>query len=340
MSLELVTGYHGEEHVTASQVAAFNRAAVSSSDKVFSTGNAFALTMVDANTARVADGDMLLQGRHITQPANEYTDLTVDSGQSGRWRKDLVVIEYNRVVETGVESATLKVLKGTPASSQAAAVAPTPTIASIETAFMTQFALWMIPINEISVGTPVKQFSTPTTSANGSVNELIYPPNADLNSGKNLFDYIYPVGSIYMSVNSTNPGTLFGGTWVAWGLGRAPMGVSPYNTAFDTPEETGGALTHTHPISVNTGSTALTVNQLPSHSHTVSTRQISSTRTNKFTVNPSGIEALTSIDTSSTSHTTSNTGGGQGHTHTVNGNTNAGSSLPPYITCYMWKRTA
>lgn len=337
MSLELVTGYHGEAHVTASQVASFNRAAISNSDKVFSTGNAFNLSMIDANTARVLDGDMILQGRHIMQAAGTYTDLTVDSGQSGRWRKDLVVIEYNRDVSTGVESAELKVLKGTATSSQATAVAPTPTVADIETAFMTQFALWVIPINEISVGTPTKQFSTPTTSANGSVNELIYPPNADLNSGKNLFDYIYPVGSIYMSVNSTNPGALFGGTWVAWGLGRAPMGVSPYNAAFDTPEETGGTLTHKHSLPGNTGSTTLNVNQIPSHKHHYTVMVAAGAA-------QSGSGALTY-----TPHATAMTdrggdtgaaGGGQGHSHTIGGNTGETSTLPPYITCYMWKRTA
>lgn len=34
---------------------------------------------------------------------------------------------------------------------------------------------------------------------------------------KRIFNLVYPVGSIYLSVNSTNPQVLFGGTWVAWG---------------------------------------------------------------------------------------------------------------------------
>lgn len=42
---------------------------------------------------------------------------------------------------------------------------------------------------------------------------------------KTIFDLIYPVGSIYMSVNSTNPTNLFGGTWVAWSQGRVVLVV-------------------------------------------------------------------------------------------------------------------
>lgn len=38
---------------------------------------------------------------------------------------------------------------------------------------------------------------------------------------------MYPVGSIYLSVKNTNPSTYFGGTWVAWGSGRVPVGSTP-----------------------------------------------------------------------------------------------------------------
>lgn len=81
--------------------------------------------------------------------------------------------------------------------------------------------------------------------------------------GKLLKDYIkeftgalYPVGSIYMSVKNTNPSTYFGGTWVAWGTGRVPVGVNTNDTNFATVEKTGGASTVT-----------LTTAQIPSHTH-------------------------------------------------------------------------
>lgn len=74
-----------------------------------------------------------------------------------------------------------------------------------------------------------------------------------------LFDLIYPVGSIYMSVNNVNPSTLFTGTtWAAWGSGRVPVGVDTDNTNFNSVEKTGGSDTVT-----------LTEAQMPSHHHVV-----------------------------------------------------------------------
>ena len=76
------------------------------------------------------------------------------------------------------------------------------------------------------------------------------------NGIKSFLDAVYPVGSIYMSVKSTNPGTLFGGTWVAIAQGRCLVGVNTSDNDFKTPEKTGGEKTHT-----------LTVSEMPSHNH-------------------------------------------------------------------------
>ncbi len=67
---------------------------------------------------------------------------------------------------------------------------------------------------------------------------------------------VYPVGSIYISVNSANPGVVFGGTWVAFGAGRALVGFSGTDSDFNAAEKTLGEKTH-----------ALTSSELASHSH-------------------------------------------------------------------------
>lgn len=60
-----------------------------------------------------------------------------------------------------------------------------------------------------------------------------------------IVDAVYPVGSIYLSVNSVNPSELFGGTWAAWGTGRVPVGVDASQTEFNAVEKSGG-LKRTH----------------------------------------------------------------------------------------------
>lgn len=122
---------------------------------------------------------------------------------------------------------------------------------------------------------------------------------------------LYPVGSIYMSVNNTNPSTFFGGTWVSWGAGRVPVGVDANDTDFETVEKTGGEKTHT-----------LTVSEMPSHKHTVEAIGSGATQQELTAFNAgntSGVDGYAGTDF---------TGGGQAH-----------NNLQPYITCYMWKRT-
>lgn len=124
----------------------------------------------------------------------------------------------------------------------------------------------------------------------------------------------YPIGSIYMSVNNTDPSTLFGGTWVSWGAGRVPVGVDTSDNDFSTVEKTGGEKKHT-----------LTVNEMPSHYHSLNT-VINGTnpgdsapyriQTDKYQWGGTGV--YTSTD---------GTGGSQPH-----------NNVQPYITCYMWKR--
>ena len=117
-----------------------------------------------------------------------------------------------------------------------------------------------------------------------------------------------------MSVVNTNPSTYLGGTWVAWGSGRVPVGVDTNQTEFDTVEETGGSKTHT-----------LTVAQLPGHTHDVPSKQtagnVSATEGERANAGGTGSWA-------SYNNKTSSTGSGEAH-----------NNLQPYITCYMFKRT-
>lgn len=134
-------------------------------------------------------------------------------------------------------------------------------------------------------------------------------------------DFVYPIGSIYLSINSTNPSKWFGGTWVAWGAGRVPVGVNTSDSSFNTVEKLGGN------------------KNLQSHHHDV--RWGSSTgRGATISCSGSGLEVL-NISTGWAWDRNTNNGMGSGSNLITSdvGDGNAGN-LQPYITCYMWKRTA
>ena len=172
---------------------------------------------------------------------------------------------------------------------------------------------------------------------------------------RQIFDLIYPVGSYYMSSSATNPGTLFGGTWEQITDRMIMAAGSTYAAG-----TTGGSDTHTHTTEGHT----LTVAEIPAHTHTRGTMEITGT----FQVdpdqgwcrihNPSGAftaditnkrttgGAVGSTDvytravfTASRSWAgeTSSVGSNASHNH---GDTGSSSNLPPYIVAYIWRRTA
>ena len=164
-------------------------------------------------------------------------------------------------------------------------------------------------------------------------------------NGKDIFtiDKVYPIGSIYMSVNSTSPATLFGGTWVRWGNGRIPIGVDTSQTEFNTVEKTGGEKTHT-----------LTAAEMPQHNHSISAQTVATTSNGAHThsakysntANSNGSAARVNGNGNLEGYPINSNGA---HTHNVTipahntdskGSGTAHNNLPPYITCYMWKRTA
>lgn len=209
----------------------------------------------------------------------------------------------------------------------------------------------------IGNGNPVRRTNALTVDWSG---------NVDVNStggysvgGTNILELVYPVGSIYMSVNSTDPGTLFGGTWVRLTDTFLLAAGSTYAADDGThTTATGGASTvtlnegnlpkhrHTYTApSAGTDEHVLTVDEIPAHYHSMMYSPGSS----------SGAGWSWSGSTYSWSGATESgagmrgAGGGKGHAHgipsssTKTGFTGSGTAhdnMPPYLTVYMWKRTA
>jgi len=159
---------------------------------------------------------------------------------------------------------------------------------------------------------------------------------------------LHPVGSIYTAVVSTNPGTLLGfGTWTAFGAGRVMVGFDSSNSLFDTAEETGGSadaitVSHTHTATVtDSGHRHELAANVSSGSVYPNTTVTSSNQiiANAWASNSeSYILAGTSTDATIGRSSSETTGVSVANSSTGSSGTNA--NYPPYITVYMWKRTA
>ena len=143
-----------------------------------------------------------------------------------------------------------------------------------------------------------------------------------------IVDAFYPVGSIYMSVNNANPGTLFGGTWERIQDTFLLAAGQTYSAG-----ATGGESEHT-----------LTQNEMPSHAHPPLNsgdwgiaeyrNVIGESGVWKFDLtNTGGGLLLGAYDNGNTylalQSSTGSTGGGAAH-----------NNMPPYLAVYVWKRTA
>ena len=166
-----------------------------------------------------------------------------------------------------------------------------------------------------------------------------------------MFDHIYPVGAIYISTNSTNPSSVFGGTWVQIkDTFLLACGDTYSNGA------TGGEATH-----------SLTQSEMPRHTHTQNAHShepsntdfsflasngniaVNGTKRALPSTNTSGVYFVYNSDdtahgineytnTSSVTATNKYTGGSGSSESASNGS--AHNNMPPYVAVYVWKRTA
>ena len=178
-----------------------------------------------------------------------------------------------------------------------------------------------------TVGTPNLRNGAVTNSkiADGSVSAS--------KMASNIVDIIYPVGSIYMSATMSSASQVaaaLGGTWVAWGSGRVPVGVDTTQTEFNSSEKTGGSKTHTHPLG-NNGAAAIR-----NYQDRTFVGDGASGASSLWRIDGVTSEVWSWTHSSDSAYTTN-----LGYSGVrLYGRTENGSDLQPYITCYMYKRTA
>lgn len=156
MTIELVDGKAGTAHISSEDKAIIHQAKFSKSDVVYDWGDAFKCSMSSSNRATIGTGCASIQGLdwHITAAES----VTISNGSQGMKRNDVICAHYHRDSKTGVEKVELVVLKGSPNATTATdPVIPSGNILSgWVDAYM---PLWRIPLDGITVGTPVRLFT-------------------------------------------------------------------------------------------------------------------------------------------------------------------------------------
>lgn len=314
----IVTAKKMELHVSSGDDGAFNAAMFGKDMYVLSGCGA---SIVSANVAKIAGGEILMHGRHIrVNPSGE--SVAIDNGTQSKKRNDLIGILYKRdAANQDIEDAPLHVLKGTPAPDSPVDPAYNASASILNGDAQVFRPLYRITIDGLTVGSPVPMYKTLENLAEAfsAIEEKAGKTHkhsaTDITSGTlpiarggtgvstdaAIALKAYPVGSVYTSYVSTSPASRFGGTWTAI-TGRFPY----YNAGTGT----GGSNTHT-----------LTMAQIPSHRHDVLGSPLS--------VSGQGDTPYGLVLTGSEVTYTDYTGGGESH-----------NNMPAYQTLYAWRRTA
>lgn len=149
MSLNLMTGYAGEPHITSADDGAVNAAIYGASKYVLNTGQKFAYELISNNLIKIKDGYAINQGRKIGQPIDDYEELTIDNGLQGVKRSDIIAIRYSKNPDTGIESAEFIVIKGASGDDYKDPACQTGNI--IHGDAVDDFPLYRVKINGLSV---------------------------------------------------------------------------------------------------------------------------------------------------------------------------------------------
>lgn len=157
-NMHLVTGHAGQGHVTAADHGSLNAVLFGTGNYVLNRGSKFAATVVTNNTIRIADGDIMMQGRHIRINEGSYVDLSIENGAQGMHRNDLIVVRYTKDSLTSVEECNLVVLKGTAVESNPSDPAHTEGDIINDHDLTVDMPLYRLPIVGLNVGTPVALF--------------------------------------------------------------------------------------------------------------------------------------------------------------------------------------
>lgn len=140
--MELVTGRAGRPHITAQQDRQLHQGIWGEEAYILATGNQLEPEVQSSNKILIKDGALMFQGALFSVKVGTTDEITINNGNQGMQRKDLVVIRYTYDSSQNIESAEWVVIQGEPVESDP--VTPTGTSGDIQSGDATVDCPFMI----------------------------------------------------------------------------------------------------------------------------------------------------------------------------------------------------
>lgn len=158
--MNIITGRRGQPHITSQQHRDTNTAIFGSESCVLNVGKHLCAERINANTIKISDGQVSVQGCIASIEANEYENVTIENGKIGKQRYDLIAAHYFAVDDgTGqyIEDVVLNVIKGDEVnySEETIMIPVTPSVADSKSirdgAIEFDFPLYQVHIQELDI---------------------------------------------------------------------------------------------------------------------------------------------------------------------------------------------
>lgn len=114
--MELATGRQGKPHITSQQDRQKHQGIFGDGAYILNTGNMLAPEVQSSNKIHIKDGALMFQGALFTVKVGTYDEVTINNGNQGMKRKDLIVARYTYDSSDNIEAGEWAVIQGTPAA--------------------------------------------------------------------------------------------------------------------------------------------------------------------------------------------------------------------------------
>lgn len=149
MAIEIIDGVGSENHVTSDQVGLSQAGTIGTGAIILPVGQQLGYEIVSNNQVNIKDGVYVIQGKRGWIRSGTVEQCTIQNGNNGQYRNDLICIKYTKNAQSKVEEFSIAVVKGTPGASGAD---PTYTTGDINDGALESYApIYRVRLNGINI---------------------------------------------------------------------------------------------------------------------------------------------------------------------------------------------